>query len=130
MNYTHINRPTFDFNGKAIFFRSNWELNYAFYLEWLKKNNEIKDWEYEPERYYFYITEGNTKIRLDNGYLPDFRITNNDGSQYLVEIKGKKQGTRKLQRMRKHYPNIKLELIQSKEYLDLKRKVGKMLNFV
>ena len=130
MKWDNIVRHTYDFGDRQITFRSGWELHYAFYLEWLKKIKEIKAWEYEPERYFFYITEGNTKIRLDNGYLPDFRVTNNDGTQYLVEIKGKKQGTRKLQRMKKHYPHIKLELIQAKEYNDIKRKVGKLLNFV
>ncbi len=129
MNYDHINRPTYDFGDKTITFRSGWEQNYAFYLEWLKTQGEIKKWEYEPERYYFYITEGNTKIRLDNGYLPDFRVTNNDDTQYLVEIKGRKQGTRKLQRMKKHYPELRVELVGSAEYNQLKKKLGKMLNF-
>ena len=127
--YQNINKPTHRFDdGRQITFRSNWECNYAFYLEWLKKNKEIKDWEYEPERYYFDAKEGNTIIRIGD-YLPDFRITNNDGTKYLVEIKGYKQGVRKLQRMKKYHPEIKVEMVGKAEYADLKRKVGKMLNF-
>jgi len=127
--YSNINRPTYDFgNGRIITFRSNWEINYAFYLEWLKKNKEIKEWEYEPERYYFDAKEGDMTIRIGD-YLPDFRVTKNDGTKYLIEIKGYKQGVRKLQRMKKYHKDIPLELITSKEYNALKKQVGKMLNF-
>lgn len=127
--YQNINKPTHDFgNGRIITFRSNWECNYAFYLEWLKQQGEIKEWEYEPERYYFDAKEGNMTIRIGD-YLPDFRVTNNDGSKYLVEIKGYKQGVRKLQRMKKYHPEIKVELVGKDEYTALKKQVGKMLNF-
>ena len=127
--YQNINKPTHRFDdGRQITFRSNWEINYAFYLEWLKKNKEIKDWEYEPERYYFDKTEGNTIIRIGD-YLPDFRITRNDGTKYLVEIKGYKQGVRKLQRMKKYHPDIPVELVGKTEYNTLKKQVGKLLNF-
>lgn len=127
--YQNINKPTHRFDdGRQITFRSNWECNYAFYLEWLVKNKEIKGWEYEPERYYFDAKEGNMIIRIGD-YLPDFRVTNNDGSQYLVEIKGKAQGMRKLQRMKKYHPKMKVELVGKSEYAALKKQVGKMLNF-
>lgn len=127
--YQNINRPTHDFgDGRIITFRSNWECNYAFYLEWLKQQSEIREWEYEPERYNFDVKEGNMMVRIGT-YLPDFRVTNNDGSVYLVEIKGKSQGMRKLQRMKKYYKHIPLVLVDSKEYNALKKKLGRMLNF-
>lgn len=131
MAWENINRPTYDFGDRVITFRSNWELNYAFYLEWLKKQGEIKKWEYEPERYDFigYNSE-NKPFVVGPSYLPDFRVTNNDDTQYLVEIKGRSQGKLKLKRMKKYYPEIKVELVEAKEYNDLKRKLGKMLNFV
>lgn len=128
--YENTNWHGYDFGNGTINFRSGWEINYAFYLEWLKQRGEIKDWEYEPERYHFWRTEGNYKYEIGNGYLPDFRVTNNDGTQYLVEIKGYKQGMMKLKRMAKHYPDIRIELVDAKEYNALKRKLGKMLNFV
>jgi hypothetical protein len=31
--------------------------------------------------------------------------------------------------MAKHYPDIKIELVEVKEYMTLKNKVGKMLHF-
>lgn len=127
--YDHINRPTYDFGDRIITFRSNWELNYAFYLEWLVKIKEIKKWEYEPERYRFWRTEGNFKYELGS-YLPDFRITRLDDSQYIVEVKGRKQRMIALKRMKKFYPEIPIELVEQKDYEILRKKVGKMLGFV
>lgn len=126
----NFKRPTYEFNGKQITFRSGWECNYAFYLQWLKEQGEIKDWEYEPERYHFDMPEGNITIRMGNGYLPDFRVTENDGTQYLVEIKGRNQGMRRLQRMKKYHPHIEVRLVGTKEYNLLKKQVGKMLGFI
>jgi hypothetical protein len=127
--WDNILRHTHEFEeGKPITFRSTWEINYAFYLEWLKQQGEIKNWEYEPRpRYYFYAKDGHP---LGNGYLPDFKVTRNDDTFYLVEIKGYRQGTLKLRRMEKHYPDIKIELVDQKEYNALKKKLGRMLNFL
>lgn len=127
--WDNINRTTHEFaDGRVITFRSNWETNYSFYLEWLKQQGEIKEWEYEPERYNFDVKEGNIMVRIGT-YLPDFRITRNDDTQYLVEIKGKAQGMRKLQRMKKYHKEIQVELVDAKAYNALKKKLGKMLNF-
>jgi len=126
---TEFKRETVWFNDQCYTFRSGWEQNYAYYLEWLKKQGQIKDWEYEPERYYFITTEGNRQRAFGNGYLPDFRVTNLDGTTYLIEIKGRSQGMMKLRRMKRFYPDIKIELVDAKAYNELKRKVGKMLHF-
>lgn len=124
-------RETQEFiDGRVYTFRSGWESNYASYLDWLKKQKKIKDWEYEPmPRYEFIVTENGRQRALSLGYLPDFCVTNNDGSFYLIELKGRSQGMMKLKRMKKFYPKIRIELIQAKEYNELKRKVGRMLNW-
>ncbi len=128
---TEFKRQTYETqDGKSYYTRSGWEHNYCAYLDWLKTQGEIKDWIYEPTpRYEFIVGKGKNARALSLGYLPDFKVVNNDDSFYLVEIKGKMQGKRKLQRMKKFYPKIRIELIQQKEYLELKRKVGKMLNW-
>lgn len=98
---------------KEIFFRSRWEYNYALYLQHKKQNKEIKEWEYEAERFIFEkIKRGTTS------YLPDFKVTRNDNSIYYVEIKGWNyaSGATKLKRMAKYYPNIELILIDKKKY--------------
>lgn len=123
-------RNTCDFGFNKIYtFRSGWEENWAYYLEWLKENKQIHDWEYESERYFFDKKEGNIIIRLGS-YLPDFIVWDTPDKFHIDELKGKSQGMRKIQRMKKYYPNIKINLIQAKEYNEIKRKVGKMLNFV
>jgi hypothetical protein len=126
---TEFKRETVWFDTQCCTFRSGWEQNYAYYLEWLKKQGEIKDWEYEPQRYYFIDYKVKPPKPLGNGYLPDFKVINNDGSWYLVEIKGRRQGINKLKRMKRFYPEIKVELIEAKEYNELKRKIGKICNF-
>ncbi len=124
MRYDSIQRITHEFDGgKILTMRSKWETNYGIYLDFLVKQKEIKGWEYEPERYKFIMTEGNYKVEIGT-YLPDFKVTNNDGTFYLVEVKGYRQGTLKLKRMKKYYPEIKIELVDSKEYAVLKKKVG------
>lgn len=128
MRYDNIQQHIHDFGNGELRFRSTWEINYAFYLEWLKQNGEIKEWEYEPERYKFDVVEGNHTTTIGT-YLPDFRITENDGKQWIAEIKGYKQGMRKIQRMRKYHPEIEVRLVEAKEYNALKKQVGKLLNW-
>lgn len=127
---TNFKRETYNFwDGKEYTFRSGWEANYAFYLDWLKKQGQIKDWEYEPQRYYFIDYKQNPPKPYGNGYLPDFKVINNDDSWYLVEIKGKRQGVNKLKRMKRFYPHIKIEEIYQKEYNILKNKIGKICHW-
>lgn len=124
-------RETQEFIGGRVYtFRSGWESNYASYLDWLKVKGEIKDWEYEPmPRYEFIVYENGRPRALSLGYLPDFKVTNNDGSFYLVELKGRRQGMMKLKRMKKFYPEIRVELVDAKAYRELKKKIGRMLNW-
>lgn len=122
--FENVQRGDYENSKGTMYFRSKWEANYALYLDWLVANKEIKDWTYEPQPYYeFPIKHGSTR------YLPDFRVDNLDGSFYLVEIKGYSQGLVKLKRMSKYYPKIKIEIVDAKEYRQLVKKVGKMLNF-
>lgn len=122
--YENIQRGEYQVGERLLYFRSKWEANYALYLQWLKEQGEIKDWEYEPQPFYeFPIKHGTTR------YLPDFRITKLDDSYYLAEIKGYSQGMIKLRRMAKYFPKVKIELVDAKEYNALKKKIGKMLNW-
>lgn len=115
-----FNRPTEEFSdGRIITFRSNWEINFAFYLEWMQERGEIKSWEYESERLQW----------LGGSYLPDFKVWRNDGTYYYAEIKGHPQGIRKFKRAKKENPKIKFELWDATAYKELKKKLGKALNF-
>lgn len=72
-----------DIGDKRIYARSAWEANYGRYLEFLKKNGAIKDWEHEPETFWFSGVK-----RGCVSYLPDFRLLNNDESFEYHEVKG------------------------------------------
>jgi len=118
-------------NGKGgtrkdlgIYVRSSWEANYARYLNFLKKNREIQDWEYEPDTFYFENIKRGTR-----SYTPDFKIMENDGEIIYHEVKGymDQKSRTKLNRMKKYYPEIKIILIMKKEMMEIKNKVGAFL---
>lgn len=112
--------------GKKHYFRSKWEKNIATYFQFLKDRKAIKEWEYEPETFWF------EKIKRGvRSYLPDFRITNIDGSTYFVEVKGwmDDKSRTKIKRMGLYFPEIKLEIYDEKVYKNLKSQVGRILNW-
>jgi len=117
-NYNRVKRGTVTIGNKTFFARSSWECNISAYLEFLKSKNEIKDWEHEVETFWF------EKIKRGvRSYLPDFKITNNDGSTYFIEVKGwmDDKSKTKLKRMKLYYPNIRLEVIDSEVYKSIKK---------
>jgi hypothetical protein len=97
------------------------EANYARYLEFLKVQGEISEWEHEPETFYF---EG--LKRGKNNYRPDFRVTQNDGTIYYVEVKGYMDARSRtvLKRMAKYHPNIRVQVVDSKRYRVIARNAG------
>lgn len=110
--------------GRIIHFRSRWEANYARYLEWLKSIGNITNWEYEPKTFWFEGIKRGTR-----SYLPDFRITENNGSQAFHEVKGwmDPKSKTKIKRMRKYYPDVKLIVVSSKNYRSLEKMVCRLV---
>jgi hypothetical protein len=108
-------------NDKKYYFRSSWEANYGRYLEYLKQNNQIKNWEHEPKTFWFLNV-----LRGCRSYLPDFKITNLDDSHFWVEVKGymDEKSVTKLKRFKKYYPEEVLKLIDSKWYSENKKKLS------
>lgn len=113
-----------DVGGKRIFFRSRWEANYGRYLQWLKEMGNIAEWEHEPKVFWFLEIKRGTR-----SYLPDFRITENDGTQAFHEVKGwmDPRSKTKIKRMGKYYPDIKLIVIGGKSYKALEKMVSRMI---
>jgi predicted nuclease of restriction endonuclease-like RecB superfamily len=105
---------------KKFYFRSQWEYEYAKYLEFLKFNQQIESWEFEPETFWFEEIRRGTR-----SYLPDFRVKRCDGTHYYVEVKGyyDRKSLTKIKRFRKYYPNEELILIDG----DWFKKHGKLL---
>lgn len=89
------------------YFRSNWEANFARIL-----NYENKTWFYEC-----------CTFQLENSvsYTPDFYLLDEDK---FVELKGRmdEKSKRKLDLMQLKFPWIKIDLIEGKEYSDLRKK--------
>lgn len=125
--FGNIKRGYFDINGRNIFFRSKWEANIALYLDFLVKQKEIKKWEYEKDVFIFEKIKFGTR-----SYRPDFKIYNNNKNYEYWEVKGWMTAKSKTQikRMAKYYSDIKLIIIEEDAYNDIKKKVGRMLNFV
>lgn len=109
-----------EIGGKRKFFRSRWEANYAHYLEYLKTNNKITEWLHEPETFWF---EGVKRGAVS--YLPDFKVTNLDGSYEYHEVKGwmDDRSKTKLKRMAKYHPDVKLILVDVKVYEPLEKQM-------
>ena len=108
----------------GIFVRSAWEANYARYLNWLVAHGKIKNWEYEPDVFYFENIKRGTR-----SYLPDFKVENNDGTIEYHEVKGWMDATSKtkLKRMKKYYPDVKIVLVNKPVYNVLAKTVSKLV---
>lgn len=113
-----------EIGGKRKYFRSMWESNYARYLEWLKVNGHILDWHHECKVFWF---EGIRRGCVS--YLPDFKVDELDGSESYHEVKGwmDDRSKTKLKRMAKYYPNVKMVLIDSKQYASLKKTISSVI---
>ncbi len=111
--------------GRAIdlgntFYRSKMERNVARFLKFLQKNGEIIEWIYEPKPKFDFIKN---KKRGVTSYLPDFKITNKDWSVEYYEVKGymDKKSQVKLNCMARYYPDVKITVIDSREYAQIKK---------
>jgi len=112
-----------EIKGKRNYYRSRWEFNYALYLEFLKDKEFIIDWEFEPDTFWF------DKIKRGvRSYLPDFKIHGKNGIVYH-EVKGwmDPKSKTKLKRMAKYHPDVKLIVIDSKKYNEIKKNMSGIL---
>jgi hypothetical protein len=110
-----------EIGGVRKYYRSRWEANYAYYLQWLKENNQIKDWKHEPKTFWF----DNIK-RGTVSYLPDFWVQELNDDESYHEVKGwmDSRSITKIKRMAKYHPNIKLIVIDAKAYKELAKKAS------
>ena len=116
--YSIIKKGWVEIRDKKYFMRSKWEMNYAYYLEFLIKQKEIKDWAYEDRTFWFKGIK-----RGVMSYKPDFKIIKNDNTIEYHEIKGymDSRSKTKIKRMKKYYPEIKLIVIEKAEYSAIKK---------
>lgn len=101
-------RVTATVGGNHCYFRSKLEYHWALYLEFLKNADEIIDWDYESQVFYF-PNEKTAPVQ----YRPDFMTVEKDGTVVWQETKGHHDGktNKKFQRMAKHYPDVVMDLV-------------------
>lgn len=106
------NRPeTCRIGENTCHFRSQLELKWAKYLQWLLESGEILGWEYEVKTFHF------TGYEIGKmSYLPDFRVVENDGTVVWQECKGHHDGpmNTRFKRMAEQYPDELIDLISGK----------------
>lgn len=124
MSVKNTNKGWREIGNKRHYYKSSWEANIARYFEWLKKSENIAEWEYEPETFWFDGIK-----RGVCSYLPDFRVTEAGGDKTYYEVKGymDSKSLTKLKRMRKYHPDIKLILIDKKQYEAIRKSVSKII---
>lgn len=117
-NYSRAKSGYVLIGGRTIFFRSEWEVNVCAYFEFLKKNNQIAEWEYEPITFWFHKIKRGVR-----SYKPDFRITLKDGTQYYEEVKGwmDSKSITKLKRMRIYYPDVDIRVLDKERYKEISK---------
>jgi len=109
-----------EIGGKRCFFRSRWEYRYALYLELMKQNNYVIEWEHEPKVFYFEgIKRGTTN------YKPDFKVTFPSGKEEWFEVKGymDAKSKTKIKRMAKYYPELVLRVIDKTWFSENSKKL-------
>ena len=110
LNGKHItaNQSWKEIDNRKIYFRSDWEYQFAVYLQQLKASDAIQNWEFEPKTFWFDAIKRGVR-----SYKPDFRITNTDGTHYWVEVKGymDAKSKTKIKRLRKYYPEEILHVV-------------------
>lgn len=102
-----------EIGGNKIFFRSQWEANYGFYLQWKKERKEILEWHHEPQTFWF---EGIRRGCVT--YLPDFKVIALNGTHEWIEVKGfmDAKSLTKIKRFKKFFPKEKLCIVDAKWY--------------
>jgi hypothetical protein len=113
-----------EIGGIRKYYRSKWESNYAYYLQWLKEKGEILDWKHEPKVFWF---EGVKRGTVS--YLPDFLVIEKNGKEAYHEVKGwmDDRSKTKIRRMAKYHPKITLIVIDKKVYESLRKTVSKIV---
>lgn len=99
-----------EIGGKRKYFRSKWEANYARYLELLKEQKQIKEWQHEAKVFWFSgIKRGCVS------FLPDFEITELSDKKVYHEVKGwmDDRSKTKIRRMGIYYPETVLRIIDA-----------------
>ena len=106
--FASIKSGWYKVGDKEYYLRSLSEYRYAIWLHYQKRYGFIKDWEYEPQTFWF----ENIK-RGVRSYKPDFKVTMPDATHFWVEVKGymDAKSATKIRRFNKYYPCEELRIV-------------------
>ena len=123
-NYNKTTKGWVEIDGKRCYCKSSWEMNWCHYLNMMKQNKVILDWEYEPETFWFKDIKRGT-----NNYTPDFKLIFPDGRVVFQEVKGylDAKSKTKIKRMAKYHPDVILELVDKKRYRTIEKNVSPII---
>lgn len=107
------------------YYKSTWERNLARLWEWLVDQEALASWSYETIKLSYHIGKRG-KPRM---YRNDFPLVLNDGTQVLVECKGRfgPAERRKLSNVMEKNPDVLLVMIDAAHYYEIERTFGPLI---
>lgn len=110
---------------------SNYEFDYALYLDHLYERGEIAGWVRNTTRFFFSraVKIPRKKNPMQEACVPDFLVFNLDGTYEIHEVKGwmNERSTVVVEQFRADYPNLTYKLISKDELLSLQSQYGAKL---
>lgn len=93
---------TANINGTNYRFRSQFEFEWACYLELIRRQGYIREWDYEPKRFDFWEFGYRNK---PYEYTPDFLVIERNGDEVYQECKGmfETKDISRITRAKKHF---------------------------
>lgn len=123
IRYRNVSGKRSDLGGR--FFRSKWEANLARWLNHLIECSVVNSWEYEPKEFVF----AGERRGPGQFYRPDFLIKYEDGREEYWEVKAYLDAVSKtkLKRMKKHFPEKVVLVIDRGAYLSVEKDACRMI---
>lgn len=101
---------------------SNYEYNYALYLDYLYDSGQIAGWIRNTTKFGF-SEEVETRGRKQQSYRPDFIVFHKDGTYEIHEVKGwmNERSETVLEQFAKDYSGLKVVIIGKDDMLSLQQ---------
>jgi hypothetical protein len=119
--------------GKKLYFPNKMMANYYLYLLWLKEKKVIIDFKYEGEFSRDEFTFDFRPFGITQGcvtYRPDFWVSYLNGTEnHFKELTGRMRSDHKtkLNRMKKFYPRVLVDVVTYQDYRTISRQVGEII---
>lgn len=114
--------------NQVCFLDSNYEYDYALYLDYLYQKGTIAGWVRNQTKFGF-SEEIEVRGKKQKSYIPDFVIFLPDGTYEIHEVKGwmNERSEIILNQFRKDYSSLTFQVITKEDMLSLQRNFGEKL---